>query len=94
MICLKNESLWSLCKDDENYYIRQLSGSMHSETEAIYKLTEQEVNSYISEGARGLTKTINHFSDLGNYLNRTEERLIADGISSKVRSSVFGEKNT
>ncbi|MCS6124043.1 hypothetical protein G3495_20275 [Shewanella baltica] len=87
---LKSGSLWSICKDDENYYIRQLSGSMHSETEAIYKLTNQEVNSYLSEGVGSLSKTINHFSDLGNYCNRSEERKVSGEIGLAIRRCIFG----
>ena len=90
MICLKRQSLWGIFKDDENYYIRQLTGSMQSETTAIYKLTKQEVNSYLSEGSGGLSRTINHFSKLGNYLNRDEERQIEEGISSAIHTCLFG----
>ncbi len=90
MICLESESLWSVCKDGNSYYIRQLSGSMHSETEAVYKLTKQEVDNYLSEGVGSLSKTINHFSNLGNYQKRSTEREIEEGIRSKIRSCLFG----
>ncbi|GAB2520755.1 hypothetical protein [Microbulbifer agarilyticus] len=94
MIYLESEALWGICRDDDNYYIRQLSGSMHSETEAIYKLMEQEVTSYLSDGSKGLSETILHFSNINNYLDRDHDRMIAPGVGGQVSKCILSKKNT
>lgn len=89
MICLKKESLWCLCKDQENYYISQLSGSMHTEMTASYKLTEEEINRYLSVGEQALSDTIKYFSQLSHYLERTEERKVSAHVYSEIDACIF-----
>ena len=48
-------SLWYLLKNNDDYYIQQLSGSMHSETAATYKLLDEEVNNYLKLGNEALS---------------------------------------
>ena len=89
MICLESQTLWSICKDNENYYIRQLSGNMHSETEAIYKLTKQEADNYSSQGASSLSEVVNYFSHLNNYLSCSKDREVDKEIHSKIHRCIF-----
>jgi len=88
MIYLEGGSLWCLCKDDNEYFIQQLSGSMHSETTATYKLTKQEVNCYLDEGIKALSKTINYFSNLENYSRRPQQRAISTEITSEISKCI------
>ncbi|TMO76074.1 hypothetical protein CWC16_18655 [Pseudoalteromonas sp. S3776] len=78
-------SLWYLFENDDGYYIQQLSGSMHSETSAIYKLLDEEINNYLKFGNEALSKTINYFSDIGNYSRLSAERRVSLEIIGKIQ---------
>ncbi|MDO6835240.1 hypothetical protein Q4596_06370 [Pseudoalteromonas carrageenovora] len=88
MIYIEGGSLWSLCKNDSDYFIQQLSGSMHSETTATYKLTKQVVNDYLSQGDESLSETINFFRNVGNYSARSNERYTHKEASTEIWESI------
>ena len=82
-------SLWYLLKNnDDYYYIQQLSGSMHTETAATYKLLDEEVNNYLKLGNEALSKTIIHFNNIGNYNCLSAERRASLETISKIQTII------
>ena len=82
-------SLWYLLKNnDDYYYIQQLSGSMHTETAATYKLLDEEVNNYLKLGNEALSKTIIHFNNIGNYSCLSAERRASLETISKIQTII------
>ncbi|WP_338366400.1 hypothetical protein [uncultured Pseudoalteromonas sp.] len=77
--------MWYLFENNDGYYIQQLSGSMHSQTSAIYKLLDEEANNYLKFGSEALSKTINYFSNIGNYSRLSAERRVSLEIMSTIR---------
>ncbi|MFQ3257665.1 MULTISPECIES: hypothetical protein [Pseudoalteromonas] len=81
-------SLWYLLKNYDDYYIQQLSGSMHTETAATYKLLDEEVNNYLKLGNEALSKTIIHFNNVGNYSCLSAERRASLETISKIQTII------
>ena len=85
---IENGSLWYLLKDNKSYYISQLSGYMHSETTATYRLLSEEVDSYLKFGNKALSRTINYFSNIGNYSALPNERMVSRDTIDKIRAVI------